>query len=224
MAERKVFIAEKNGVCEEIVNFRYFSGFALVQKRKSIAELHDAIRKKYGKPALEISSKSPDELGIRLSAFNLKIEIDGKPYPIENIFQASKVFEKGGPYFDLLSVQPYKAKKDERLKNSGRLIGFRFRSKEFPLSPVNLFYDWLYCRALSMNGELAKALLEYDIFTDIEFNHNKSFNCQAHAAAVFVSLYKRGLLEEAMSSIDAFKNTAYSDKAVQSSIFDCKNT
>lgn len=37
-------------------------------------------------------------------------------------------------------------------------------------------------------------LLEYDGFTDIEFNPQKSLNCQAKAAALYVSLCRNGLL------------------------------
>lgn len=219
MAERKVFIAGEKGVTEDIVSFRYHSGFALSQKRKSIEEMHKAIRIKYDGPILEISSKSPEELGVRLSAFNLKIEIGGKPYPVENIFQSSKVFENGGPYPDLLTASPYKAKKDESLKNSGKLIAFRFGNKGFPITPTGLFYDWIYCRALVMNADLARELVKYEIFTDLEFDHKRSLNCQAHAAAVFVSLHRRGLLERAMADIDAFEKIVYGG-AEQISVFD----
>lgn len=46
--------------------------------------------------------------------------------------------------------------------------------------------------------------MKYDGFTDIEFNPEKSINCQARAAALFVSLSRRGLLELAMTSIDNY--------------------
>ena len=37
--------------------------------------------------------------------------------------------------------------------------------------------------------------MEFDAFTDIEFNPNKSLNCQARAAALFVAMKKLGRLE-----------------------------
>lgn len=37
--------------------------------------------------------------------------------------------------------------------------------------------------------------LAYDAFTDIEFNPQKSINCQAYSIALFVALTKRNLLE-----------------------------
>ena len=43
---------------------------------------------------------------------------------------------------------------------------------------------------------LAEKILDYNVFTDIEFNHKKSINCQARAAAIFVSLSKRGIMDE----------------------------
>ena len=52
-------------------------------------------------------------------------------------------------------------------------------------------------------------MLCYDAFTDIEFNPKKSINCQAQAAAVYVSLEKQGLLLEALKSKEAFLNIVY---------------
>ncbi len=52
-------------------------------------------------------------------------------------------------------------------------------------------------------------MLGYDAFTDIEFNPQKSINCQAEAAAVYVSLRKQGLLEEALKNKDSFKEIVY---------------
>ncbi len=92
------------------------------------------------------------------------------------------------------------AKKDERLKTSGRLREFRFYQKIWPLEPKTLFYDWLYINALSNNETIASSILQHDCFTDIEFNHERSINCQAYSAALYVSLSKKGLLEEALKS------------------------
>lgn len=93
-------------------------------------------------------------------------------------------------------VSPREAKREERLKNSGPLTGFTFEGRTFPLKPSHIFYDYIYMGALLENEELSKVLLEYDAFTDIEFNPNKSINCQARAAAVFVSLTRMGMREK----------------------------
>ena len=66
----------------------------------------------------------------------------------------------------------------------------------YPTEPKTAFYDWLYLTALRQNPERAAVLLEYDGFTDIEFNPQKSLNCQAKAAALYVSLCRNGLLTE----------------------------
>jgi hypothetical protein len=48
-------------------------------------------------------------------------------------------------------------------------------------------------------------------FTDIEFNPERWMNCQARSFAAFISLQKRKLLDDAMSSFSKFKSfMAYS--------------
>lgn len=56
---------------------------------------------------------------------------NGEGFSVESAFQAGKIFEKGGPYIDLLGVSSKIAKRDERLKNSGRIIAFEFDGKRF---------------------------------------------------------------------------------------------
>ena len=145
---------------------------------------------------MEVSRKSEHEIGVQLSAFNLKLQLqDGRKYPVENIFQSSKIFKEGGAYKDLLYCRPIDAKRDERLKKSGKLVAFDFEGKSWPLEPKTLFYDHIYLRALSGNENLIKKIVQYDTFTDIEFNPKKSFNCQARSVAIFVSLYRENLTD-----------------------------
>ena len=70
--------------------------------------------------------------------------------------------------------------------------------------PKTAFFYQLYIKALLANPELAAEVLEFDAFTDIEFNPNRQINCQAAAAAFYVSLCRTGKLDEAMSSREAF--------------------
>lgn len=202
MAKRPVFIANSVGstlVDTKMIDFQYHSGFAVVQKQKSIASLHEAIRNTQNiTQILEISSKSELELGVALSAFNLMM-IDKKKhqtFSVECAFQSSKVFENGGPFLDLLNVTSREAKKDERLKTSGQLKKFSFYGIDWALEPLTAFYDWLYINALNFNSDYHEELLKYDAFTDIEFNPEKSINCQAYSIAMFMSLKRRGLLSE----------------------------
>ena len=217
MAKRKCFLAQPDQIPvyrEELFEFAFFNGFALVQKQKSIFSFHQAIRKAYPeKHILEISTKSPDPLGVSLSAFNLKLACPGLPYNyhLENVFQASKVFKEGGPYRDILSLLPREAKRDERTKTSGPLLHFDFFGEIFPLEPKSLFYDWIYLKALAGHPELAHEIIRYDAFTDIEFNHIKSFSCQARSAAIFVSLHRRDELGIALENKD-FLRKFYKEK------------
>jgi hypothetical protein len=107
------------------------------------------------------------------------------------------MFERGGPFRDLLKGTSMQAKQDLRLKDSGPLIGFMFEGVRWPLNPTPNFYDYLYIRGL-MKSPLAEKLAEYEAFTDIAFsqttleqNTKKSFNCQARSAAIYVSLLQR---------------------------------
>ena len=211
MAKRKVYrvnLTNKNFVDKIDIEFEWSPGFAQIQKQKNIKSLHNNYNKIYSQDKLlEISSKSNDKLGVNLSAFNLTFTTIKKinTFSVECAFQSSKKFEFGGPYKDLLEKDSKSAKKDIRLKNSGKLISFVFFNQEWPLEPKTLFYDWLYMNALYKKINLYKEVLNFDAFTDIEFNENKSINCQAYSVALFVSLYKRGLLDVAMKSPDNYK-------------------
>lgn len=233
MANRPVFVVslDKRYCIRENVEFEFFNGFSDKQKKKSINSLHQAFLKNNAdRKILEISSKSEDELGIKLSAFNLMIKTkNGKEFSVESAFQASKVFEKGGPYKDLLNVSSRSAKKDERLKNSGKITAFSINEMTFPTEPKTYFYNWLYINTLNLYDELVEQLTNYNAFTDIAFNPEKSINCQAEAAAIYVSLHKQGLLQEALKDKDTFLDIVYpnADKGksteseiVQLSLFD----
>lgn len=210
MAKRLCFVPTYNipQTYKEIeIEFKYYSGFAVSQKQKSIKSLHESIMR-YDKTLniLEVSSKSTNPLGVALSAFNLKVSDDqGKEFLIENIFQSSKVFELGGPYKDLLYTSAKHAKTDERLKTSGKLLQFDYNGTIWDLEPKTMFYDWIYINALRGNELLSKEILEYNAFTDIEFNHNKSVNCQARSAAIFVTLSAMGCLNDVLRSKEEFE-------------------
>lgn len=192
MAQKTVYqpLLNEIGVKRTLVEYEYFSGFALSQKQKCISSLHKAAEKENITNILEVSSKSPNPIGVNLSAFNLSININNTLFCVEQVFQASKVFEKGGPYTDLLTVSSREAKRDSRLKESGNIIAFKIIDKDFPTEPKTFFYDWLYSNALLQNKDILKKALEYNAFTDIEFNEKKSINCQAYSLALFCSLVK----------------------------------
>ena len=202
MATRPIFTPSLTGkllVETRHVQFTWFSGMSMSQSRKSIASLHEVAKRQLGvEEILEISSKSPTELGVALSAFNLMIKTVKREqeFSLECAYQASKVFERGGPFVDLLNVKSIEAKRDPRLNEHGRLIKFQFFGTDWPLVPLTAFYDWLYINALHKQPHLAEKVLTYRAFSDIAFNPEKSINCQAYAAALYVSLHARGLLND----------------------------
>ncbi len=209
MAKRPVYVPRKDGklgVEKRDVEFKWFPGMAKSQKQKSIDSLHKEAERIGITPILEISSKSEDDLGVKLSAFNLNIKtkIHKRVFSVESAFQGSKVFQNGGPYVDLLDKTSREAKKDVRLKQSGKLVKFHFYNQDFSLKPRTLFYDWLFINALSQNETLAKEILKYSGFTDIEFNPKKSINCQAYSAALYVSLSFSLLLDDSLKSSENF--------------------
>jgi hypothetical protein len=220
MAKRPIFIPYSEGlrfVRELDIEFTWNPGFAPIQKKKNIVALHEAAKLKGFKQLLEVSTKSDIKLGERLSAFNMPVELDdGTSITLECAFQGSKVFENGGPYTDIYLKSSREAKKDGRIRNSGKIIGFQFEGFEFPNEPKTAFYDWLYSRALAPHREYLERFNEYDGFTDIEFNPEKSINCQARSCALFVSLVRKNLLEHAIQSPSNFIETVLSDSFAQS--------
>jgi hypothetical protein len=219
MAERPIFIPWPSGlrlVKELSFSFVWSPGFAPVQKKKNIRALHEAASAKGYSPVLEVSTKSDVRVGERLSAFNLKVESkELGMIPLECAFQGSKVFENGGPYIDLYTVDARSARKDPRLRNSGRLIEFRFGGFTFPNEPKTAFYDWLYITAIFPHREFLTRLKKYAGFTDIEFNPEKSVNCQARSCAMFVAMMTKGILETAIKTPSSFIEAVMPDSFAQ---------
>lgn len=218
MASRPVFVAAgkpEHLVREIPISFSWNPGFAPVQKKKNVAAMHEAARSEGLSPILEVSTKSDEAIGQRLSAFNLKVETPAGKISIESAYQGSKVFDRGGPYRDIYGMDSRSAKKDPRLKESGALKGFDFFGQKWPLIPKTAFYDWLYISALEPHEEFLHRLFVYQGFTDIEFNPERSINCQARTCALLVSLIKLGALKGALRSQGDFIAMIASDSFKQ---------
>jgi hypothetical protein len=199
MATRPAWTVINNKVVRLNYDFVFNPGFSKSQKQKNVEALHASI----GKKSLEVSTKSFDNLGIKLSAFNLKLH----GIPLECVYQSSKKYENGGPYTDLMFVSPKDAKRDERHKNSGKMISFSYNGIEFPLEPKTIFYDYIYISAVreQFSTEEIKGIMEFEFFTDIEFNPQKSINCQAKSVALIkVMLNMFGEIPN-LDSFDEFK-------------------
>lgn len=197
MAQRPVFCWQRdvtNLVVERNVEFSWAPGLSRAQKRKRIAALHQGAREQHGvNSCLEISSASPTKIGQELSAFSLMLRApNGLLVTVEEAYQASKVFEYGGPYDDLLGVGPLMAKRDDRLRTNGALKKFYWFGQEVPLESGTLFYDWLYLNGLNSLMGIYQTLVRYEAFSDIEYNPKKSWACQARSAAVCTGLFVLG--------------------------------
>ena len=197
MAKRPIFIVSEDPnflFIEKEIEFEWFAGLSVSQKQKSINSLHNSASLSGYDKILEVSTKSEHAIGNKLSAFNLSFPMsDGTLIHLESAFQGSKVFENGGPYTDLYSIKPFDVKKDERISKEYEIKGFKFDGIEWSSEPKTAFYDWLYINAvfknIENNANEYQKILDYNAFTDIEFNPLKSINCQARSCAVFVSLY-----------------------------------
>ena len=213
MATKMCFFVDNTNVFEErIITFTYIKGMAFSQKQKNVLSFHSSIQKLHPDlKILEVSTKSQNKIGVSLSAFNLKL--DG--YPIESIFQSSKVFADGVQFEFLKTYHPKEAKQYIANVGAGPLICFRYNSTEFPLEPKSMFYDYMYIKALRQTPDISNNLKEYDIFTDIEFNEKKQINCQARACAIYSYLLRTDSVDYYLSSRDIFEKLYQKEETTQ---------
>ena len=96
------------------------------------------------------------------------------------------------------------------------------KNESWDISPSTMFYDYIYLSALKKREKLCEELMQFDTFTDIEFNPQKSINCQARTVAIFVTLNKYGLFDKFISDKELFKSI-YLEKphseGIQTSLF-----
>ena len=203
-----------------MIDFEFFTGFSLSQKQKSIQSLHNSIIRTFPeRKILEVSSKSLDEIGRQASAFNLNVILkSGKEYSVEQIFQGSKKFRRGGSQLHLINQMTSKELKKYigKVHQVDELVSFECFGQVFPLKPQTFFYNWLYINTLHQNQLLANQIIKYDTFTDIEFNPKRSINCQAEACSIYVYLYKSNLLDYALSSKENFLQVVYHEQTCNS--------
>ena len=169
MAKRPIFISTgdiEHPFESKDITFRWISGMSYYQKCKRRDSLALEISKLYDiKRWLEISTKSDKEIGVNLSALNLFLKTTTGTDTVENIYQKAKYFYKG------------------------EIVGFKYNNCVFENEPTGMFYDYIYLYAILQNKNLINDLVQYNIFSDIEFNPKRSLNTQARAAAIFKTLY-----------------------------------
>jgi type I restriction enzyme M protein len=171
-----------------------------------VAQIQEA---RPGARVLEISTASNHLLGVQLSALNLKLRSAWGLNSVERTYQASKVFERGGPFLELLT-DSRSAKGFPGIKSSGRLKGFQGPDGNFfPADGRSTFYDRLYIQALIQNPELLTSLLPFEIFTDVRFAKSKlgfhlsqPMNTQARSCAIAIGLFNSGGISRLEQFVD----------------------
>jgi type I restriction enzyme M protein len=101
-------------------------------------------------------------------------------------------------------LPPKEAKQFVANANKSGLKCFRYLNTIFPLEQRSMFYDYLYIKALNQVKSISADLVNFDIFTDIEFNEKKQVNCQARSCAIYSYLLKNNSLDYHLSSIENF--------------------
>ena len=202
------FIVKNNRIYEKEFTFDFFGGFSLSQKQKTIDAFHISIAKEGIDDILEISRKSKNPIGNLLSAFNLMLDINNHKYPLECVYQSSKVFNYNIQFNEALMLSPFEAKKLIKNEVENRkliLTGFNCFGIEFPLNPTTIFYDYIYVLALSQNPNIASKVINYYCFTDVEFNHKKQFASQARSCAIYKYLHENNMIKKTLEDIAMFK-------------------
>lgn len=198
MASRIGFVSIGSKVGERLYDFEWVAGLSLSQNQKNIRTLHSVIKKSGIDNVLEVSRKSEDEVGRKLSAFNLMLEVNGIKSSVEGYYHGSKVFNGNIKLEDCIKMNPKDSKRyvKEKIENNNlKLSGFEFNGKKFDLDSKSMCYDYIYILALNQNEELSNEILKYDCFTDIAYNQTKSIACQARTCALFKYLKNKGLVD-----------------------------
>lgn len=223
MANRPIFLPSESSPFfkKKLIDFNWFAGYSIGQKQKSVESLHaNAIELELCSSPLEISTKSKVVLGYNLSAFNLKGYSTDPAYSngcsLETLYQTSKVFNDGTHCTEYLSINPKETRKKIREKEHLGLKEFKEGGTSWPLEPKGCFYNFIYIRSLNQFPEMMEQLSKYDAFTDIEFNPQKSFSCQAEAISIFIGLINAKIdISNVLSSKEKFLNSIYNYKLSQ---------
>lgn len=197
------------------VRFPWYPGLARKRQQQCIDSLHREAGSLLppGSRLLEISSRSRKVAGRALSAFNLRLCLPGLgPVLLESAYQCAKVFSSEGPFPHWFDCPPAKLRQHMSAFDPATLQGFEWFGTRWPLQPPTLFYDWLYAHAVAERAELLEFAGRHDAFTDIAFNPKRSQACQAMALARAVFLQRRGQLDTALASPEAFASLGFPER------------
>ena len=209
MASRYVFTVDRPPLS---IDFEWIPGMSIQQRRRSCISLHNTLYNKgLRTPVLDISSASTKDLGISLSAFNLKTMNyeTGEMNTVECVYQGSKKFTSGNRACHLYGNDSLFAKKFEAPVEWGKKNGFIYNGREYAGCGASKFYNWIYIDALvNYNRDKAQQILDecYCVFTDVQLKHISDPVCQAQACAQFVEfVYRYGSIDYVASKVLTFE-------------------
>ena len=143
-----------------------------------------------GQKVLEISSRSGETMGKRLSAMYLPAR-GYADVPVESVYQGGKDHGRGPSPAIAAMRSGFAAKQREKARafvQGAGIEAFHVGGHRFDASTGTAAYDYLWARsavrALGGPAAAAKALSAYDGFSDVFDRPGKSMACQAQAAAV----------------------------------------
>lgn len=199
---RRVYVVKDGQIHQEdySIKLKYDSNLTKEENDKNTKEnietVHNAFTTAHPNltepKLLEISNNSPDELGRALAERELKItDAYGKETTVERLF------------------------KNSEMKDGDKVTGYEYDEAIYTLSEKELFYNWLYAKALQQNPELTKKLEEgkYDGFTDIYFNPKPKMAKKggtvrtytpSEAVANFVKLSKAEKIKQALENVGSY--------------------
>ena len=195
------------------LDFEWHAGTAIQQRRRSSKALRNAMYSAGVRArTLEVSSASDKELGIKLSAFNLKIlnEETGAMNTLECLYHGTKRYQSGDRPVHLFGTDSLVAKKYEAPSSWGYKDGFEYKGVHYKGAGVgaSLYYNWLYIYALATyNKELATEILSggYVVFTDVQAKFLPQAVCQAQSCSQFVAFASKYTIEEISTKLKAFE-------------------
>lgn len=218
MTERPIFLPSETRpfVFHKNVSFVWVCGLSRSQKQKRVRAFHAAAIEEKEMKILEVSSSSEVEIGVQLSAFNLKVSLLPEIATVEGVYQSSRVYRNFGPNPKWLHCTGKEIKKEiNSLKKNGIIDKnespkfFELNGEKWVIHPTDLFFNWVYMNGLweleQKNPGVFEELLQYDAFTDINFTPATGTNCQAKAVAKYMGMKKSGLnFEELFASPAVF--------------------
>ena len=207
----KTVFYTQDGLClRQVTRYEWFAGgnTDLEEKQNRVKSLHNNFN--LYRPdfkLLEISSISPQPLGVQVSGLRLR---DSKGNLIEGVYKGSIDYE-GGQLEDLYYVETAReALTDKRGHELGLFSHYNLYGKRVPTEPITLMRYWLWCDAVYSQKNLLERVLEYNGFTTYFSRPSRDyFGTYPEAASLLVALNTRGTVDEAMKNIESFALHAY---------------